>query len=102
MTNHSGEGLARKIIAEPGSPRIIVLDSATFVEGFYEGAKNPGGDVVVNASYSGVFCAKLVVPFRPRAAIGLDCMIGKDGAGVAGLFYYEALGIPAAAAGLPP
>ena len=35
---------------------------------------------------------------RPHAAIGLDCAIGKDGAGVSGLWYYEALNIPAAAA----
>ena len=34
---------------------------------------------------------------KPKAVIGLDCAIGKDGAGVAGLWYYEALGIPSAA-----
>ena len=42
----------------------------------------------------------MIARARPvaRAAIGLDCAIGKDGAGIAGLWYYEALGVPAAAA----
>jgi hypothetical protein len=40
----------------------------------------------------------MIARSKPRAAIGLDCAIGKDGAGVAGLWFYEALGIPAAAA----
>ena len=35
---------------------------------------------------------------RPVATIGLDCGVGKDGAGISGLWYFEALGIPAAAA----
>jgi hypothetical protein len=97
MSEHSGLDVARKILTAPDGARIVVLDSATFTENFYDG--NPGiDDIIVNASYSGVFCAKLVAPFKPRAAIGLDCTIGKDGAGVAALHFYEALGIPAAAA----
>lgn len=42
--------------------------------------------------------ARFVAEHRPRAAIGLDCAIGPEGAGIAGLWFYEALGIPAAAA----
>lgn len=98
MAEQKGEALARRLIQLEDGDRIVALDSATFVESFYEGSQASGRDIVVNSSYSGVFCAKLVVPFRPRAAIGLDCAIGKDGAGVAGLWYYEALNIPAAAA----
>jgi hypothetical protein len=77
--------------------RVLVFDSATHVEAYV--AHTPAeGDVVVAASYAGVLCARMVMAARPRAAIGLDCAIGKDGAGIAGLWYYEALGVPAAAA----
>lgn len=76
--------------------RTLVFDSATHVEA-YVAAQPCQGDVVVNASYSGVLCARMVMSARPRAVIGLDCAIGKDGAGIAGLWYYEALGVPAAA-----
>lgn len=76
--------------------RTLVFDSATHVEA-YVAAHPCQGDVVVNASYSGVLCARMVMSARPSAVIGLDCAIGKDGAGIAGLWYYEALGVPAAA-----
>ncbi len=76
--------------------RTLVFDSATHVEA-YVAAHPCQGDVIVNASYSGVLCARMVMSARPRAVIGLDCAIGKDGAGIAGLWYYEALGVPAAA-----
>lgn len=59
---------------------------------------NRDDDVVVNASYCGVLPARFVGRVRPRGAIGVDCGIGKDAAGIAGLWYLEALGIPAAAA----
>jgi len=78
--------------------RVLVFDSATYVESHVAHAPDTGGDVIVNASYSGVLCARMVMRARPKAAIGLDCAIGKDGAGIAGLWYYEALGVPAAAA----
>ena len=78
--------------------RVLVFDSATYVEGHVAATPGTAGDVVVNASYSGVLCARMVMSAQPRAAIGLDCAIGKDGAGIAGLWYYEALGVPAAAA----
>ncbi len=77
--------------------RVLVFDSATYVEGYVASEPSTAGDVVVNASYSGVLCARMVMSAKPRAVIGLDCAIGKDGAGIAGLWYYEALGVPAAA-----
>jgi len=77
--------------------RILVFDSATYVEGHVAEAPGTAGDLVVNASYSGVLCARMVMSARPRFTIGLDCAIGKDGAGIAGLWYYEALGVPSAA-----
>ena len=83
-------------IDESPSGRTLVFDSATHVESFV--AAHPcQGDVIVAASYAGVLCARMVMSARPKAVIGLDCAIGKDGAGIAGLWYYEALNVPAAA-----
>lgn len=88
------------IVASPEG-RALIFDSATHVEAYVaaEAGKAPwaGGDVVVAASYAGVLCARMVMSARPLAAIGLDCAIGKDGAGIAGLWFYEALGVAAAA-----
>jgi hypothetical protein len=77
--------------------RVLVFDSATYVESYVASEPATQGDVVVNASYSGVLCARMVMSAKPQAVIGLDCAIGKDGAGIAGLWYCEALGVPAAA-----
>ncbi|VTU31922.1 hypothetical protein H6CHR_03698 [Variovorax sp. PBL-H6] len=87
---------APRIVQSPHG-RILVFDSATYVEGYVAEAPQTTGDLVVNASYSGVLCARMVMSARPRAVIGLDCAIGKDGAGIAGLWYYEALAVPSAA-----
>lgn len=77
--------------------RVLVFDSATYVEGYVHDHPTEG-DLVVAASYAGVLCAKMIMSAKPRATIGLDCAIGKDGAGISGLWYYEALNVPAAAA----
>src|SRR5690606_5026250 len=66
-------------------------------ENYMVDAPEESGAVVVNASYAGVLCARMVMSAKPRAVIGLDCGIGKDGAGIAGLWYFEALEVPAAA-----
>ncbi len=84
-------------IIERSQGRMLIFDSATYVED-YVAAHPCQDDVVVAASYAGVLCAKMIMSAKPRAVIGLDCKIGKDGAGIAGLWYYEALGIPATAA----
>jgi len=73
--------------------RVVAVDSAYDVR-----PANRGRDVVVNASYCGVLPARFLAEHAPRAAIGVDCAIGPEGAGIAGLWYLEALGIPAAAA----
>ena len=78
------------IVDEPRG-RIVAIDSAYDVD-----ERNTGRDVVVSASYSGVLPARFVADRAPRAAIGLDCGIGPEGAGIAGLWFYEALAIPAA------
>jgi hypothetical protein len=84
---------------EAGVRRVVVLDSATHSHRYVElNGASGGTDVIVTASYAGVYCARLVNEAEPLGVIGIDCGIGKDGAGIAGLWYFEALGIPAAAA----
>ncbi|MBM4238082.1 MAG: hypothetical protein FJ154_00955 [Gammaproteobacteria bacterium] len=73
--------------------RIMVMDSA-----YHIGAANRDRDVVVNASYCGVLPARFIGRHRPRGTIGVDCAVGPMGAAIAGLWYLEALNIPAAVA----
>jgi hypothetical protein len=73
--------------------RIMAMDSAYDV-----GSDNRDQDVVINASYCGVLPARFIAAQLPRGAIGVDCGVGPAGASVAGLWYLEALNIPAAAA----
>ena len=83
----------QEIVGERDGRRIVTMDSARYVD-----ARNTGKDVVVPASYIGVLPARMVAIHRPRGVIGHDACVGKDGAGIAGLWYLEALGIPAATA----
>jgi hypothetical protein len=73
--------------------QIVTMDSAYDVD-----AINQHRDVVINASYCGVLPARFIGRHRPRGAIGVDCGIGPAGASIAGLWYLEALNIPAAVA----
>ena len=73
--------------------RVVAMDSAYDVLD-----ANRGRDVVVNASYCGVLPARFIAAKQPRGAIGVDCGVGPAGASVAGLWYLEALNIPAAVA----
>jgi hypothetical protein len=83
----------QRVVYEEARGAIVTMDSAYDVR-----AKNEGVDVVVNASYCGVLPARFVGRHRPRGAVGMDCAVGKEGAGIAGLWYLEALGVPAAVA----
>jgi hypothetical protein len=87
------EPIAQAVMLETARGRIVAVDSA-----YDARPENRGRDVVVNASYSGVLPARFVARHAPRGAIGVDCAIGPEGAGIAGLWYLEALGIPAATA----
>lgn len=71
---------------------IMALDSAADVL-----PRNRGRDVLVTASYIGVLPARLLREHLPRAAIGFDGGVGPQGANMAGLWYFEALNVPAAA-----
>lgn len=72
---------------------VVVMDSARWTD-----ERNTGRDVVVAASYVGVLPARMMAVHRPRGIIGHDACVGKDAAGIAGLWYLEALGIPSATA----
>lgn len=72
---------------------IVAMDSA-----YHVAAQNSGTDVVINASYCGVLPARFIAEHRPRGSISVDCGVGPAGASIAGLWYLEALGIPAAVA----
>jgi uncharacterized protein YunC (DUF1805 family) len=80
-------------LARSARGRVMAMDSA-----YHVAPANQGVDVVVNASYCGVLPARFIGAQRPRAAIGVDCGVGPAGASIAGLWYLEALNIPAAVA----
>lgn len=72
--------------------RIVVSDSVMY------GADRIGArDVLVVASYSGVASFVHALRRGVRAIVGHDAGIGKDQAGVSGLAFAQAHGIPAAA-----
>jgi hypothetical protein len=80
-------------VVETDRGRVVCCDSA------YDATEaNRGRDVVVNSSYSGVLPARFVAEHQPRGAIGMDCAVGPEGSAIAGLWFYEGIGIPAAAA----
>lgn len=81
------------VVHEDPRGKVVAVDSA-----YDTRAENRGRDVVVNASYCGVLPARFVGEHRPRGAIGVDCGIGPEGAGIAGLWFLEALGVPAVTA----
>jgi hypothetical protein len=78
--------------ARYGECRVMLIDSARYCD------ERNRDDVVIAASYCGVLPVRLLAPHRPRAVIAHDVGIAADGSGIAGLWYLEALGIPAAAA----
>lgn len=71
---------------------VVAVDSAADITD-----ANRGTDVVVTASYIGVLPARLAMDHAPRAVLGFDGGVGPEGAGIAGLWYFEALNVPAAA-----
>jgi uncharacterized protein YunC (DUF1805 family) len=77
----------------PELPSILIADSITRV-----GPEAPGS-VVVNGSHGGIYAAYVAAKLRVGAAIFNDAGGGRDNAGIAGLDYLEALGVPAAAVG---
>lgn len=72
---------------------IVIADSITRVGAEGEGA------IVVNASHGGIYAAYLAAKLHAAAAIFNDAGVGREQAGIGGLDYLEALGIPAATVG---
>lgn len=71
--------------------RLVIADSVTHLP-------EPARDAVLaTGSHGGVYAAALAAAQRPRAAVFNDAGIGLDEAGVAGLDWLDALGLPACA-----
>src|SRR4051812_19017201 len=81
----------QEVVATHGDSRIVLMDSARYCD------ERNQGDVVIAASYCGVLPIRLIAPHQPRGVIAHDVGIAADGSGIAGLWYMEALGVPAAA-----
>ena len=77
----------------PEPPPIVTANSITRV------GTEANGAVVVNGSHGGVYAAYLAAKLNVAAAIFNDAGVGRDRAGIAGLEYLAAIGIPAAAIG---
>jgi hypothetical protein len=73
--------------------KIIVADSVTKLD------ERARGAVLVAGSHGGVYAAYLAAKAGVRGVILNDAGIGKDGAGIGGLSWLEALGIAAATIG---
>ena len=78
----------------PALAPILTADSITRV------GLEAVGAVVVNGSHGGIYAGYLAAKLGVAAAIFNDAGGGRDNAGIAGLDYLEALGVPAAAVGL--
>jgi hypothetical protein len=74
-------------------PPVLTADSITRI------GSEAAGAVVVNGSHGGIYAAYLAARLRVAAAIFNDAGVGRENAGIAGLDYLAALGIPAAAVG---
>lgn len=72
-----------------GADGILVTDSITRLDA-------PRGRVIAAASHGGVYAAYLGAAAGARALILNDAAVGRDQAGIGGLDYLAALGIPAA------
>jgi uncharacterized protein YunC (DUF1805 family) len=72
---------------------IVTADSITRI------ADEARGAVVVNASHGGIYAAYLAAKLGAVAAIFNDAGVGRDRAGIGGLDYLDALGVPAATIG---
>lgn len=93
MTTENSETDLQHAVHKAARGAVVTMDSAYDVR-----ASNCDLDVVINASYCGVLPARFIGRHRPRGAIGVDCGVGPAGAAIAGLWYLEALNIPAAVA----
>jgi hypothetical protein len=81
-----------RVAAQRPTGRILLADSFTYCD-----ARLTPRDVFVGASFCGAYCAALALRWGAKALIGHAAGIGKDRAGVSGLDFSQAHGVPAAA-----
>lgn len=78
----------------PGGGReLLVSNSVTTLD------ESAAGRVVIAGSHCGIYAAYLAARAGARAVILNDAGVGKESAGIGGLAWLAALGIPAAALG---
>lgn len=77
----------------PRAPDIVVIDSVTRLGAEADDA------VVIGGSHCGVYAAYVAAAAGAAAVVLNDAGRGKDDAGIAGLAYLAAMGIPAATVG---
>lgn len=82
------------ILATHGASRAVAMDSIT-----HANDEHGPDDVLIGASFMGIVAVQFAARFRPRAVIAHAAGIGRDGAGINGLWFLEGRGIPAAAVG---
>lgn len=80
------------VVADQTPNRAIAMDSIT-----HANADHGPGDVLIGASFAGIVAVQFAARYRPKAVIAHDCGVGRDGAGVTGLWFLDGAGIPAAA-----
>src|SRR5512144_675587 len=69
---------------------LVVADSVTSLP------PHAAGAVVVAGSHGGAYAAYLAAHAHVSAVVLNDAGVGRDGAGIGGLAYLDALGVPAA------
>jgi hypothetical protein len=83
---------AIRVAYESARGRVVVVDSFTYCD-----ARVSGRDVIVGGSFAGRLAFSLAFEHGARALIAHAAGVGKDAAGIAGLFEADRRGIPAAA-----
>ncbi len=75
----------------PSSPRIILLDSISYI------AEDARDQIVVSGSHGGSAAARYALPVRPRLVVFNDAGVGKDQAGIVGLAMLDEVRVAAVA-----
>lgn len=79
------------IVFEGHGTRAIAMDSIT-----HASEEFGPGDILIGSSFGGIVAVQFALRFKPRAIIAHDCGVGLAGSGINGLWFMDALGIPAA------
>lgn len=80
-----------EIVFEGYGTRAVAMDSIT-----HASEEFGPGDILIGSSFGGIVAIQFALRFKPRAIIAHDCGVGLAGSGINGLWFMDALGIPAA------